>query len=132
MSDTISSALNIAPLIKNNASVTEVIIDKAESNSIQQDFDYARGNLIAAIEKGQEALSDVVQIAGQVQSARSFEAVSSVLNAVVTANKELLELSKKKKELQKDDNAPSTVNNNLFVGSTAELLKLIKDNDKKE
>lgn len=127
MSDPISNALNILPIQQSRDSI---IIDSPSTTTT--DFEYARGNLIAAIEEGQEALSDVVQIAGQVQSARSFEAVSSVLSAVVTANKELLELSKKKKEIEKEDGSPSTVNNNLFVGSTAELLKLIKDNDKKE
>lgn len=126
MNDPISDALNIIPIKDSKDSV--IVSSKP---TITTDFEYARGNLIAAIEKGQEALTDVVDIASQTQRASSFEAVSSLLNSVVAANKELLELSKKKKEIEKDDSNPSTVNNNLFVGSTAELLKLIKDNDKK-
>lgn len=126
MNDPISEALNIIPI---KDSKDSVIV--SSQPIITTDFEYARGNLIAAIEKGQEALTDVVDIASQTQRASSFEAVSSLLNSVVAANKELLELSKKKKEIEKDDSNPSTVNNNLFVGSTAELLKLIKDNDKK-
>lgn len=125
MSDVIGSSLNLSPLSQK----TEIIdIQPSETNTVTQDFDYARGNLVAAIEKGQEALSDIVQVAGMTQSARSYEAVASILNAVTNANKELLELSKKKKEIIEDDK-PSTVNNNLFVGSTAELLKMIKNND---
>ena len=125
MSDVIGSSLNLSPLSQK----TEIIdIQPTETNTVTQDFDYARGNLVAAIEKGQEALSDIVQVAGMTQSARSYEAVASILNAVTNANKELLELSKKKKEIIEDDK-PSTVNNNLFVGSTAELLKMIKNND---
>lgn len=127
MNDPISDALNIIP-IKD----TKDAIVISSPTTVTTDFEYARGNLIAAIEKGQEALTDVVEIASQTQRASSFEAVSSLLNSVVAANKELLELSKKKKDLEKDDSNPSTVNNNLFVGSTAELLKLIKDNDKKQ
>lgn len=125
MSDVIGSSLNLSPLSQK----TEIIdIQPTETNTVTQDFDYARGNLVAAIEKGQEALSDIVQVAGMTQSARSYEAVASILNAVTNANKELLELSKKKKDIIEDDK-PSTVNNNLFVGSTAELLKMIKNND---
>lgn len=125
MSDVIGSSLNLSPLSQK----TDIIdIQPTETNTVTQDFDYARGNLVAAIEKGQEALSDIVQVAGMTQSARSYEAVASILNAVTNANKELLELSKKKKDIIEDDK-PSTVNNNLFVGSTAELLKMIKNND---
>lgn len=126
MSDVIADSLNLTPLSKNVE-----IVDINPQTTTSQDFDYARGNLIAAIEKGQEALSDVVQVAGMTQSARSFEAVASILNAVTTANEKLLDLSKKKKEIEAAD-GPSTINNNLFVGSTAELLKLIKNDDKKE
>jgi hypothetical protein len=126
MNDPISDALNIISI----KDTKDSIIVRSPT-TVTTDFEYARGNLIAAIEKGQEALTDVVDIASQTQRASSFEAVSSLLNSVVAANKELLELSKKKKDLEKDDSNPSTVNNNLFVGSTAELLKLIKDNDKK-
>jgi len=125
MSDVIGSSLNLTPL---NSKAEVIDIQPNSSQTVNQDFDYARGNLVAAIEKGQEALSDIVQVAGMTQSARSYEAVASILNAVTNANKELLELSKKKKEIIEDDK-PSTVNNNLFVGSTAELLKMIKNND---
>lgn len=125
MSDVIGNSLNLTPL---NSKAEVIDIQPNSSQTVNQDFDYARGNLVTAIEKGQEALSDIVQVAGMTQSARSYEAVASILNAVTNANKELLELSKKKKEIIEDDK-PSTVNNNLFVGSTAELLKMIKNND---
>jgi len=125
MSDVIGKSLNVTPL-SNKAEIID--IQPSDNKTVNQDFDYARGNLVAAIEKGQEALTDIVQVAGMTQSARSYEAVASILNAVTNANKELLELSKKKKEII-DDDKPSTVNNNLFVGSTAELLKMIKNND---
>jgi len=125
MNDIIADSLNITPLPRSNQG--ELIPRETTS----QDFDYARGNLIAAIEKGQEALTDVVQVASMTQSARSFEAVASILNAVTSANEKLLDLSKKKKEIEAAD-GPSTINNNLFVGSTAELLKLIKTNNEEK
>jgi hypothetical protein len=98
--------------------------------TVDDDFEYARGNMIAAIEKGQEALSSMLQVAGQSQQARSYEVVATLLKTVADANKDLLELSKKKKELMKSDESkgPSTVNNNMFVGNASELLKMIKNN----
>jgi len=125
MNDIIADSLNITPLPRSNQG------ELLPRETTSQDFDYARGNLIAAIEKGQEALTDVVQVANMTQSARSFEAVASILNAVTSANEKLLDLSKKKKEIEAAD-GPSTINNNLFVGSTAELLKLIKTNNEEK
>jgi len=126
MNDIIANSLNINPLVKQSE-----VIDIEPQTKVAQDFEYARGNLIAAIEKGQEALTDVVQVASMTQSSRSFEAVASILNAVTSANEKLLDLSKKKRDIEAED-GPSTINNNLFVGSTAELLKLIKTNNEKE
>ena len=104
-------------------------VKSIEQSQIVDDFEYARGNMIAAIEKGQEALSGIVDVAGMSQHPRSYEVVATLVKAVADANKDLLELSKKRKELEKtEDGGPKTVNNNLYLGSTADLLKLLKDN----
>ena len=92
------------------------------------DFDYARGNIIVAIEKGQKALSDMLQVAQRSQSPRAFEVVSDLVKTLSQTNKDLLELMKQKKIIENSD-GPKTVNNNLFVGSTTELLKLMKKQD---
>jgi hypothetical protein len=85
--------------------------------------------MIAVIEKGQEALSGILDVAGMSQHPRSYEVVATLVKAVADANKDLLELAKKRKDLEKVDNGgPQTVNNNLYLGSTADLLKLLKDN----
>jgi len=131
MSTTIDKALNIAPA-EPESSKFEVVETHPTSNTM--DFEYARGNLISAIEKGQQALTDVVDVASRSQTPKTFEAVAQILNAVTTANKELLDLSKKKLDIQKMESVsqnPTTINNNLFVASTAELLKLMKDNGSK-
>ena len=118
--DIIADSLDLEP-IEN--------VKAAEQSQIIDDFEYARGNMIAAIEKGQEALSGIVDVAGMSQHPRSYEVVATLVKAVADANKDLLELSKKRKELEKtDDGGPKTVNNNLYLGSTADLLKLLKDN----
>lgn len=121
--DKIADSLQLAPLQELVPAVINDDLDKVDN-----DYDYARGNLIAAIEKGQEALSGVVDVAERSQHPRSYEVVATLVTAVSNASKDLLELSKKKKELTGSSSGPTTVNNNLFVGSTAELLKLLKDN----
>ena len=118
--DVIANSLDLQPIEDNK---------KAAQDNIVDDYEYARGNMIAVIEKGQEALSGILDVAGMSQHPRSYEVVATLVKAVADANKDLLELAKKRKDLEKVDNGgPQTVNNNLYLGSTADLLKLLKDN----
>ena len=118
--DVIANSLDLQPIEDNKKAVRDNIVD---------DFEYARGNMIAVIEKGQEALSGILDVATMSQHPRSYEVVATLVKAVADANKDLLELSKKRKDLEKVENGgPQTVNNNLYLGSTADLLKLLKDN----
>ena len=117
--DVIANSLDLQPIEDNK---------KAAQDNIVDDYEYARGNMIAVIEKGQEALSGILDVAGMSQHPRSYEVVATLVKAVADANKDLLELSKKRKDLEKVENGgPQTVNNNLYLGSTADLLKLLKD-----
>ncbi len=118
--DVIANSLDLQPIEDNK---------KAAQDNIVDDYEYARGNMIAVIEKGQEALSGILDVATMSQHPRSYEVVATLVKAVADANKDLLELSKKRKDLEKVENGgPQTVNNNLYLGSTADLLKLLKDN----
>lgn len=118
--DVIANSLDLQPIEDNK---------KAAQDNIVDDYEYARGNMIAVIEKGQEALSGILDVATMGQHPRSYEVVATLVKAVADANKDLLELSKKRKDLEKVENGgPQTVNNNLYLGSTADLLKLLKDN----
>jgi hypothetical protein len=118
--DVIANSLDLQPIEDNKKAAQDTIVD---------DYEYARGNMIAVIEKGQEALSGILDVAGMSQHPRSYEVVATLVKAVADANKDLLELAKKRKDLEKVDNGgPQTVNNNLYLGSTADLLKLLKDN----
>lgn len=121
--DPISKALDLTPI-----EITSVE-DPSEPKQTDSDFEYARGNLIDIIEKGQEALSGILDVAGMSQHPRSYEVVATLINSLTAANKDLLELSKKKQELDGTSGKQTTVNNNLFVGSTAELQKLLKKNE---
>lgn len=124
--DIISDSLGIEPL-DNSAKITQIIpAIKAQNNN---DYEYARQNLYDIIEKGNDALEHIVDIAKQSESARAFEVVTNLIKTMAETNKDLLNLAKVKKDLEKSDMIPDkqVTNNNLFVGSSAELLKMIKD-----
>lgn len=122
--DPIGQALDLAP-------IESKPLKKVEDTQVRDDFEYARGNLLSIIEKGNEALDGILDVASMAQHPRSYEVAATIINSLAAANKDLLELSKRRKELEGEKN-PTTINNNLFVGSTAELQKLIKNNESKE
>lgn len=97
-------------------------------NDIEKDYKYARENLYDVIERGTEALDSLLELAKASEHPRAFEVVGSLTKTLVDANKDLLDIQKKVKDLQKEEKQESSQNitNALFVGSTAELQKLIK------
>jgi hypothetical protein len=124
--DMISQTLGIEPL-EPTSKITQVLpAIKAQKND---DYEYARRNLYDIIEKGNDALEHIVDIAKQSESARAFEVVTNLIKTMAETNKDLLQLAKVQKDLEKDDSVPdkNVTNNNLFVGSSADLLKMIKD-----
>lgn len=122
MSEEISKALGLVHVeLTPTAEVQEI-------PQVESDYEYARGNMIAVIEKGQEALSGILEVAGMSQHPRSYEVAAKIMDALAGANKDLLELTKRKMDISGEIGQPKTINNNLFVGSTAELQKLIKNN----
>lgn len=123
--DPIGQTLDLAPFDATNK--TQVI-----EQSSNVDYEYARGNLISIIEKGQEALTGILDVAGMSQHPRGYEVVATLINSLTAANKDLLELKKKQQEIDGNVGGPRTVNNNLFVGSTAELQKLLKQKNEQE
>lgn len=98
------------------------------------DYEYTRGNLYSLIEKGQEAINGILELAQEGQQPRSYEVVGQLIKSVGDVSDKLIDLQQKMKDLNKDDakSSPTTVNNALFVGSTAELQKLLKDGFKQE
>ena len=101
-------------------------LDKNKDDSTR-DYEYTRGNLYSLIEKGQEALDSIMEVAQEGQQPRAFEVVSQLIKNVADTTDKLVDLQQKMKDLKAEDpKGPSTVNNALFVGSTAELQKLLK------
>ena len=104
----------------------EKALEKNKDDSTR-DYEYTRGNLYSLIEKGQEALDSIMEVAQEGQQPRAFEVVSQLIKNVADTTDKLVDLQQKMKVLKEEDpRGPSTVNNALFVGSTAELQKLLK------
>jgi len=93
---------------------------------IEDDYQYARKNLYDVIDKGNEALDYLLELAKASEHPRAFEVVGQITKTLVDANNNLLDLQKKIKDLSKDEDKPQNVTNALFVGSTVELQKLLK------
>lgn len=95
---------------------------------IEKDFKYARDNFYNVIEKGSEALEDMLNVARASEHPRAYEVVSTIMKTLMDANKDLVDLAEKKKKAEKPEEEKQKVtNNNLFVGSTADLQQLLKD-----
>ena len=110
---------------------SEVGITKPERHvktDIEKDYDYTRGNLYSIIEKGQEAINGILELAQESEMPRAYEVAGQLIKSVSDATDKLMDLQKKLKDVEeeKKSKGPNTVNNALFVGSTAELAKMLK------
>jgi len=101
---------------------------KSQSEDIKKDYEYTRGNLYSIIEKGQEAIDGILELAQESEMPRAYEVAGQLIKNVADATDKLLTLQQKLKDVneEKESKGPTTVNNALFVGSTAELQKLLK------
>ncbi len=99
-------------------------------DDITKDYEYTRGNLYSIIEKGQEAINGILELAQESEMPRAYEVAGQLIKSVSDATDKLMDLQKKLKEVEeeKESKGPTTVNNALFVGSTSELSKLLKAN----
>ncbi len=127
--DTIGESLGVEipeEIQQAGTSITKInSVVKAQNNN---DYEYARRNMYDILEKGSSALEDMLDLARQSESPRAFEVVTNLIKTLAETNKDLLDLAKAQKDLTKEEGGPEKVvtNNNLFVGSSAELLKMIK------
>ena len=97
------------------------------TNDVDKDYEYTRANLYSLIEKGQESLNGIMELAGESASPRAYEVAGQIIKSVADTTDKLMELQKKVKEIDEDKGRPTQVTNNaLFVGSTSDLSKMIK------
>jgi len=100
-------------------------VEKKEDSTL--DYEYSRGNLYSLIEKGQEALNGILEVAQGSDHPRAYEVAGQIIKSVGDTTDKLIDLQSKMKDLNKEEkDSPKTVNNALFVGSTSDLSKLLK------
>ena len=102
------------------------------NEDIRKDYEYTRGNLYSIIEKGQEAINGILELAQESEMPRAYEVAGQLIKSVSDATDKLMDLQKKLKDVNKEEEkGPSSVTNNaLFVGSTADLQKMLKNVNK--
>ena len=108
---------------------TEIQKNQTRAENVDKDYDYTRGNLYSLIEKGQEAINGIMEVAGETASPRAYEVAGQLIKSVADTTDKLADLHKKVKDIEADNpKTQNTVTNNaLFVGSTTELSKMLKD-----
>ena len=125
--DSLNDTFNTDDNVEVDAIVkTEGVI---KPNDVNKDYDYTRGNLYSLIEKGQEAINGIMEVAGETASPRAYEVAGQLIKSVADTTDKLADLHKKVKDIEADNpKTQNTVTNNaLFVGSTSELSKMLKD-----
>lgn len=131
----INRSLGLGPLHPESRALS-TIIDKIHDDSAREDFIFARANIREVVENAGDAIAKLSIIADQSQNPRAFEVLAKLMDSAVSASKHLLEIQKDIRSLDKPDQASDgtnkTVNNNLFVGSTSELAKIISDMSNKQ
>ena len=136
--DPIDEALNIE--VSKTPKISQVKKEDTSDNDVTKDYDYTRANLYSLIEKGQETLNGIMELAGDSASPRAFEVAGQIIKSVADTTDKLMDLQKKVKEVEeeKTKTTNNVTNNALFVGSTSELSKMLKqgilnnnDQDKK-
>jgi len=130
--DDLNDAFNVAGDIVSHEveSVEEKVetIAASVSNDLKKDYEYTRGNLYSIIEKGQEALNGILELAQESEMPRAYEVAGQLIKNVADATDKLIDLQKKLKDIDEQKvKGPTNVTNALFVGSTAELSKLLKN-----
>ena len=128
--DAIDNALNVESSIVEVEETPRSIQKPEQKTDISKDYEYTRANLYSLIEKGQEAINGIMELAGEGGSPRAYEVAGQLIKSVADTTDKLIDLQKKLKDVEENvggNKGPNTVTNNaVFVGSTSELQKLLK------
>jgi len=127
--DDIEKSLNVEKsIIKKDNDKPELPNVVLKKDDIEKDYNYTRGQLYSLIEKGQEAINGIMELAGESASPRAYEVAGQLIKSVADSTDKLMDLQKKVKEIDEDSGKSqgNVTNNALFVGSTTELSKMLK------
>ena len=100
-------------------------------DEVQEDYDYARSNLYLLVDKGQEAVNGALDLAMSSDHPRAYEVAGQLIKHVGDVADKLMALQKDKKNVKEESAKKVVTNNSLFVGSTADLQKMLKNASKK-
>jgi len=129
LNDTFNTEDSTEIIVSADSSEVDVKIEKMSSSvdDVKKDYEYTRGNLYSIIEKGQEAINGILELAQESEMPRAYEVAGQLIKNVADATDKLMDLQKKLKDIEEEKvKGPTTVNNALFVGSTADLSKFLK------
>jgi hypothetical protein len=120
--------------VENTDAIEKIEKISSSMDDIKKDYEYTRGNLYSIIEKGQEAINGILELAQESEMPRAYEVAGQLIKNVADATDKLMDLQKKLKEVEeeKQSKGPTNVTNALFIGSTAELSKILKQQSKDE
>jgi len=126
--ESIDKALNTESIIEVEAKPSKIELVKSTSDDIQKDYEYSRAQLYSLIEKGQETLNGIMELAAETDSPRAYEVAGQILKSVGDTADKLIDLQKKMRSIEDDaiKTTNNVTNNAVFVGSTSELQKLLK------
>lgn len=135
--DGIEEALEVETSIVPNepAPIQQPVPTMSSKDQIVKDYEYTRGNLYSLIEKGQEAVDGILELSQQTDSPRAFEVAGNLIKNVADATDKLIDLQKKMQELEEGPKGAAqtnVTNNTMFVGSTADLAKFLKQQKKND
>ena len=125
----LSEIFDIEPVEESTPVQTMPVVVES-SDAVETDANYARENIRTLIDTGNKALNDLAYVANQSESPRAYEVLANMMKNLTEMNKDLLQLQKTKRELAPQSEVAKGVNIDkaVFVGSTTELLKMIKSN----
>jgi hypothetical protein len=125
----IEKSLNVeTSIVKPDNAKSELPNVVLKKNDVEKDYKYTRGQLYSLIEKGQEAINGIMELAGESASPRAYEVAGQLIKSVADSTDKLMDLQKKMKDIDEEGTKTqnNVTNNALFVGSTSELSKLLK------
>ena len=127
--DGLNDAFGAEPTeLQNYVEKVKPTLKKTDSPDIKQDYETTRAALHMLVMKGQEAVDGILDVARASDHPRAYEVAATTIKSVADTADKLIDLQKKMKELDADEkkSSPSTVNNTMFIGSTADLQKMLK------
>ena len=129
----LSDVLDVDPIVFNAPiEVVESTTDVVQSTTkVEDDADFARCNIRSLIEKGNQAMDQLLQVANASEHPRAYEVAAGLIKNLADLNKDLLEIQKRRKDLTGESTNPAkniNVDKAVFVGSTTELVKFLKNN----